>query len=59
MQQIIRIVKTQKSIQNYTTPDVTKSMVESAGADDMGQFRYHLDPDIRKITKILENCNQK
>ena len=32
----------------------TKSMVESAWTEDMGQFLYHLDPDTRKITKRLE-----
>ena len=31
-----------------------KSMIESAGAEDMGQFLYHLDPDTRKITRSLE-----
>ena len=29
-------------------------MVESAWPEDMGQFLYHLDPDTRIITKILE-----
>ncbi len=29
----------------------TKSMVESAWAEDMGQFLYHLDLDTRKIPK--------
>ena len=32
----------------------TKSMVESAWAEDMGQFLYHLDPNTRKITRSLE-----
>ena len=32
----------------------TKSMVESAWAEDMGQFFYHLDPDRRKITRRFE-----
>ena len=32
----------------------TKSMVESALAEDMGQFLYHLDPNCRKITRSLE-----
>ena len=32
----------------------TKSMVESAWADDMGQFLYHLDSDILypRISKV-------
>ena len=34
---------------------MTKSMVESAWAGDMGQFLYHEDPDTRKITRNLEN----
>ena len=29
-------------------------MVESAWAEDMGHFLYHLDPDARKITRSLE-----
>ena len=29
-------------------------MVESAWAEDMGQFLYNLDPDTRKITRRLE-----
>ena len=28
---------------------MTKSMVESAWAEDMGQFLYHLDPNTGKI----------
>ena len=32
----------------------TKSIVESAWAEDMGQFPFHLDPDTRKITRRLE-----
>ena len=32
----------------------TKSMVESAGTEDMGQLFYHLDPDTRKIARRLE-----
>ena len=36
----------------------TKSMVESAWAEDMGQFFYHLDPDRRKITiKNNKQCS--
>ena len=31
---------------------MTKSMVKSAWAEDMGQFLYHLDPNTRKITKL-------
>ena len=37
----------------------TKSMVESAYAEDMGQFLYHLDPDTRKITGSLEKRKLK
>ena len=33
---------------------MTKSMVESAWAEDMGQFLYHVDPNLRKITRKLE-----
>ena len=29
-----------------------KSMTESAWAEDQGKFLYHLDPDIRKITRL-------
>ena len=36
---------------------MTKSMVESAWAEDMGQFLYYLDPDIKKITRSLEKMN--
>ena len=32
----------------------TKSMVESAWAEDMGQFLYHLDPKRRKITRSFD-----
>ena len=32
----------------------TKSMVEIARAEDMGQFLYLIDPDTRKITRSLE-----
>ena len=32
----------------------TKSMVESAWAEDMGQFLNHLGPDSRKIARRLE-----
>ena len=32
----------------------TKRMVESAWAEDRGQFLYCLDPDTRKITRVLE-----
>ena len=38
---------------------ITKSMVESAWAEDMGQFLYHLDPDIRKIKSRLEKLQLK
>ena len=31
---------------------MTKSMVESAWTEDMGQFLYHLDPDTRKIRRL-------
>ena len=31
---------------------MTKSIVESAGAEDMGQFLYHLDPDTKRIIRI-------
>ena len=30
----------------------TKSMVESAWAEDIGQFLYHVDHDTRKITSL-------
>ena len=36
-----------------------KSMIESAWAEDMGQFLYHLDSDTRKITKTLEKIKLK
>ena len=32
----------------------TKSMVENAWAEDMGQFLYNLDSDTRKITRSLK-----
>ena len=38
---------------------MTKSMVESAWAEDMGQFLYHLDPNTRKITRKLEKLQMK
>ena len=31
---------------------MTKSMVKSTGAEDMGQFLDHLDPDTRKIRNL-------
>ena len=31
----------------------TKSMVESAWAEEMGQFLYNVDPNIRKIIIII------
>ena len=41
----------------------TKSTVESAWVEDMGQFLYHLDPDTKKIQerrlKNLELKNNK
>ena len=37
----------------------TKSIVESAWVEDMGQFLYHLDPDTRKITRKLEKIKAK
>ena len=55
MQQIIKIVKTQQSSQNHTTPDND----QSAWAKDMGQFIYHLHPDTWKITRSLENIKLK
>ena len=59
MLQIIKTIKTQQSTQNYTTPNDNPSMVESAWAEDMGQFLYHLDPNTRKITKRLEKIKLK
>ena len=38
---------------------MTKSMVESTWAEDMGQFLYHLDPDTRKITRSLDKMELK
>ena len=38
---------------------MTKSMVESALAENMEQFLYHLDPDTSKITKSLEKMKLK
>ena len=38
---------------------MTKSMVESTWAEDMGQFFYHLDSDTRKITSNLEKIKLK
>ena len=56
MQQIIKTVKSQQSTQNYTTPLMTtKSMVESAWAEEMRQFLYHLDPLTRKYEESLKN----
>ena len=37
----------------------TKSTVESAWAENMGQFIYHIDPDTRKITRRLEKVQLK
>ena len=37
----------------------TKSMVESDWTVDMGQFLYHLHPDTRKLTMILEKIKIK
>ena len=37
----------------------TKSKVESAWAEDMEQFFYHLNPDTRKITRSLEKMKLK
>ena len=42
---------------------MTKSMVESAWAEDMGQFLYDVDPDTRKIMRLenikIKNYKQK
>ena len=38
---------------------MTKSMVESAWGENKGQFLDHLDPDTRKITRILEKIKLK
>ena len=38
---------------------MNKIMRESASVEDMGQFFYHLDPDIRKITRRLEKLQLK
>ena len=37
----------------------TKNLVESAWAEDMGQFLYYLDLDTRKITSRLEKLQLK
>ena len=37
----------------------TKSMVESARAEDMRQFLYHLDPYTRKITRSLQKVKSR
>ena len=37
----------------------TESKVERAGAEDMGEFLYHLDPQTRKIRRSLENKIKK
>ena len=37
----------------------TKSMVEIAWAEDMGQFLYHQDPETRKIKRSLEKIKEK
>ena len=33
---------------------MSESIVKSTWAEDMGEFLYHLDPDTRKVTSILE-----
>ena len=38
---------------------MTKSMIGSTCAEDMGQFLYHLDPDTRKITGRPEKLQLK
>ena len=50
------MIKTQTVTSNSQPLMSTKSMVESAQAEDMGQFLYHLDPNTRKITKRHEKC---
>ena len=37
----------------------TKSMIESVWVEDMGQSRYHLDPNTRKITESFEKIELK
>ena len=50
---MLRIIKTVKSQLKITQLLITtKSMVESAWAEDMGQFLYHLDPNTRKIRSL-------
>ena len=49
--QISKTIKTQTTLPLMTT----KSKVESTWAEDKGQFLYHLDPNTRKITRILKN----
>ena len=38
---------------------MTKSMVENAWAEDMGQFFHHLDPNTRNIIRSLEKIKLK
>ena len=47
------------SLQTTLPLMTTKSMVESAWAEDMGHFLYHVDPDTRKITRRLEKLQLK
>ena len=57
MLQIIKIVKSQLKTTLFLM--MTKSMIESDWAEDMGQFLYHLDPDTKKITRSLEKIKLK
>ena len=38
---------------------MTKNIVESARAEDMGQFPFNLDPGTRKITRSLDKMKLK
>ena len=53
---MLQIIKTVNSTLPLKT---TKNMVESATVEDVGQFLYHLDPDARKITRILKKIKLK
>ena len=60
MLQLIKIVQKLNSQLKTTLPMmITKSMIESAWAEDTGQFLYHLDSDTRKITRSLEKIKLK
>ena len=50
-------IKLKLSTQTTRPMMTTKSMIETAWVENMGQILYHLDSDARKITRRLEKLH--